>query len=582
LSADATRKGDFFAIAAWAGLAFGVAEGAVLCFTRRFPAIVAPFKTSPHVLWIAPMLDVVLFLLIAAIILAALRIVRPRAAEPSTAVVIFAFLGFFGVISAPKIIHPASAVLLAAGLAVLLGRILKPTDERRIARLRRYTIWIPVAIGVLALGTSTALRASEWRRFRNLPSAASGSVNVLFIVLDTVRRDHFWWAGDSSYTPEIDRFALRGVRYEDAWSVTSWSLPSQASILTGTYPHEHRADWPGLRLDANIATLPAVLRSRGYVTAAFSGNSSWITPEYLGRGFDHFEVYRLEDHLRRTSYGRALSRISELVGLHYAGLGKHAPAINAELLSFLDNHKARPFFAYLCYMDVNQAFHNRKLNRGFWERPATVAEQVQASRDGLRRLDADVGALLRDLQRRGIADNTIIIITSDHGESFGAENPGDHDPEGHGTSLFPEQSRVPLFVIYPRRVPGNTAVKEAVSIRSIPATVTYLLGEPSSRSPFRAAPLPGLDSGPGQSSTGDDILATLRYGDRHAASVVSDGWQYIVTFSDDRRTEQILDVSLKEGRGAGEPGLSPATEAMRLRLRRLLPDYEGMTRHKAN
>ena len=325
MSADATRKSTFFAIAAWAGLVFGVAEGAVLCLTRQFPVVLASYKTSPHVLWIAPLLDVVLFLLVAAVSLPVLRIFRARA-TPLIAVYIFGFLGWFAVISAPRIIHPASAAALAAGLAALFGRIPQGSADRRAMRLRRSVVLIPVAVAALAVGTGMVLRAREWWTFRHVPAVSNGSVNVLMIVLDTVRRDHFWWAGDSSYTPQIDRFALRGVRYEDAWSVTSWSLPSQVSMLTGTYPHEHRADWPGLRLDANTPTLAGFLAGRGYVTAAFSGNAAWITPEYLGRGFHHFEVYRLEDHFRRTSYGRVLSRLSEFVGLHYAGRGKHAPA----------------------------------------------------------------------------------------------------------------------------------------------------------------------------------------------------------------------------------------------------------------
>ncbi len=215
--------------------------------------------------------------------------------------------------------------------------------------------------------------------------------------------------------------------------------------------------------------MPEVFSSRGYVTGAFSGNATWVTPEYLGKGFLRFKVYSLENHFRRTSYGRILSRMLDLVGVHRAGRGRKAQDVNRDFLRFLDGRTAdRPFFAYLCYMDVNQAFHHRRMNRPKWSHRPPNSEVFEAYKHGLRTLDEEIGTLLATLDTMNLRERTIIVVTSDHGESFGAEVAPDHDPVGHGTSLFGEQTRVPLLVVTPRDDNGPSTVAQTVSLQAVP------------------------------------------------------------------------------------------------------------------
>ena len=224
-----------------------------------------------------------------------------------------------------------------------------------------------------------------------------------------------------------------------------------------------------LDLNKNYPTLGEYFTDLGYATGAFSSNSAWITPEYLGRGFLRFDVYSLEDHLRRTTNGRKLDRISEFLGLHYAGRGRKAPDVSKQFFDFVDDYRERPFFGYICYMDVNREFHNTKLNRGIWEDKAGVDEIVTSYDNALNVLDSQIADLLSEMENRGILQNTLVIITSDHGESFGSESAADHDPDGHGTSLYPEQTRVPLFVVFPDRVPAGQIVTQPVGLETIPA-----------------------------------------------------------------------------------------------------------------
>jgi arylsulfatase A-like enzyme len=527
------RRSDIFVIAAWAATIFGLLEGLVLIICRAYPANVAPYKVSNDALWIAPSFDIVLFLVLAAGLLSLATLGREwlRGSHlPLAMYCFFIFIGILAPISIPKIVHPVSAAFLSLGLTAAICRKLNGFETRVTAFLRARLVLIPTVIIIAGLGVFGYERFREFSSLRQLPVAPSGAVNVLVIMLDTVRYDKFIRLPEGSLTPRLDQIVAKSVRYENAWSTTSWSLPSQASVLTGRYPHEHGADWPSLELDEKYPTLGEFLGSRGYVTGAFSGNASWVTPEYLGRGFLRFYVYTLEDILRRTAYGRIVGRLLWQIGYHYAGRGKKAPKINAEFLQFLDDYPERPFFAYLCYMDVNQAFNYRKLNRGFWTTAPSQHEVIAAYDEGLKILDRQIGDLFSELAKRRILNNSLVIITSDHGESFGVQSTHDHDPAGHGTSLYPEQTKVPLFVVYPDKTPGFRQITKDVSLRQIPKTITQILNVADS--PFIGQPLP-LDFEPTNALEphGVPVLATLNYDNQKIHSLISQPWQYINDFN---------------------------------------------------
>lgn len=325
--------GELLVISSWSALLFGLIEGIVLTATRGYPVILAAYKMSPDALWVAPLVDLVLFALGACALTVALPLLRRRrVAELRVAVGVFVFLGSFAVLGGPKLLHLASALLLSLGIAVALVRGLRGREERLAAWLRRRAAAVPLGILLIAAGTVGYGLAKEALLVRQLPAAPPSAVNVLVLVLDTVRWDSFQRPDGPSLTPNIDRIAARGATFRNAWAASSWSLPAQATILSGRYPHEHGADWPSLALAKDRPTLPGYFGRRGYVAGAFSGNSAWVVPEYLGSGFLRFRVYTLEDLLRRTTYGRMVGRASWVVGLHPAGRGKKAPTVNAQLL----------------------------------------------------------------------------------------------------------------------------------------------------------------------------------------------------------------------------------------------------------
>lgn len=540
----AERKSNIFVIAGWAATLFGLLEGAVLCITRGYPLIEAAHKVSAEVLWVAPLVDLPVFLVAALGLWLPFRLLRRRLGKSELLAIygVFIWLGFYTVVTAPRVIQTFGAVMLSLGLTAVVCRSLRGSEDRLTASLRRGLAGVPLLIGVAWLGIFSYEALRETAQARALPAPPADAKNVLVIVLDTVRADRFSLPDAASLTPNLDRFAASGVRFDRAWSTSTWSLPSQASILTGRYPSEHEADWPKIRIANRMPTLGEFLAGRGYATGAFSSNAAWVTPEYLGRGFLRFDVYQFEDLARRTVHGRKIDKLLEKVGYHSAGRGKSAPRLNAQFLKFLDDYRGRPFFAYFCYMDVNRTFHDSRMNKH-----EPVPAVLRAYDRALTLLDAQIGELRRELAQRGVLENTLLVITSDHGESFGAKETADHDPAGHGSSLYREQSAVPLIVVAPGQVPAGRRMTGTASIVQIPATLTALLGANDSR--FPGEPLPVL---PGDVSGSQDAtrsaLAEIRNPDGKliSESVLADGWQYIHNPTDHRdlrKGEELYDLA---------------------------------------
>ncbi|MFN8666682.1 MAG: sulfatase [Gemmatimonadaceae bacterium] len=520
-SASLTR-GRLVSLGVWAGFVSGLAEGVAHAIARGVPTIQSPYKVSLDVVWIAPLVNAVLFGVIAvALWIVALPFRRRLGARVDAALV---GVLLFGGVAVPaltlKVLYLPSAVLLALGAAVVITRANAPRLIAASSTMSRRAVMLPIAVCCLALAIKGVVRLKERRVIGALPTVAQGARNVVILVLDTVRRDRFAHADGSSLTPNIDRFASQGTWYANAWSTTSWSLPSQASILTGQHPFAHGADWPGIGMKAAVSTLPEFLAARGYATGAFSGNVAWIVPEHLGRGFARFEAYRPIDIIRRIAAYRVAQPVIEALGYRDSGYGKQAPQVREQLLDFVDGHRDRPFFAYVCLMDVNQSFHRRKLSHPAWT-PEPPARDIMAAYDSaLRQVDVEVNTIFEALRSRGVLDNTVVVIVSDHGESFGAEQTDDHNPIGHGTSLYPEQTRVPMWVILPPGERAAATIEQPVSIRAIAATITRSLALPDSG--VFGAPLPVVragDAAPARDSAATALL-TLRYAGRHDDAIV--------------------------------------------------------------
>jgi arylsulfatase A-like enzyme len=392
----------------------------------------------------------------------------------------------------------ASSVF-ALGLSYqLTTRLLR--EPRRAGRIVRRALPALTAVAVLLTCLGSGREKLDQGR---LVPAPGGAPNVLFIVLDTVRAESLSTYGYSRDTsPNLTKLAQRGVRFDQARSCAAWTLPSHASMFTGRWPYELSAH-PDHPLDATYPTLAEVLRDHGYATAGFVGNTYFCNRWFgIDRGFVHYEdvAVCLIEIIRSSDMGRALiSNVAPSIFTRdrpYAYFNrKDAATVNHDMLSWLDGQpKGRPYFAFLNYYDAHDPYIAAEgAPRHFGLRPET-AQEVAALRDwlhvdktkipnrllqmaidgyddGIAYLDDQIGRLFAALESRGQLDNTLIVITSDHGELH-----GEHAAFGHGSHLYRQVVDVPLLVVGPGNVPHARTVAQAVSLRDLPSTVVDLVG----------------------------------------------------------------------------------------------------------
>ena len=487
-------------VATWFGLLAGILEGNIANLLRGVPGFAV--RVSPEILWIAPVVNVLLFLLMGLGLAVVFRLKREWASFWLSAG-FFSWVTLFCVLLRVGKLNQIASLLLSLGLSVQIARLLRGREGRALAFFSKSIVFL--VLGTFCIGTAGAYWTSITERYsvNNLPQPKPGAPNIILITLDTLRADHV-----SSYgyqrptTPNLDRAAKGGVLFENAFSNSSWTLPAHASLFTGRLPREHKADWTQ-PLNNKYPTLAELLSQRGYLTAAFSANMSYVTPEWgLARGFTYFAAHgnSIVESVTTTVYGKKLAlNVLPLAGYFDIPGRKRAQHINQELFHWLDKTDGRPFFAFLNYFDPHDPYltdgkyqkrFSDEVARGdvinfqfqansFRRKPRLTEQEVQAeidSYDGcLSYLDVQLGELFAELSRRQIENNTLVIVTSDHGEAFGA-----HDLFGHGNSLYIESLHVPLIFIWPGKLPGGTRVSQVVSLHDIPATVMELLGDNSS------------------------------------------------------------------------------------------------------
>lgn len=303
--------------------------------------------------------------------------------------------------------------------------------------------------------------------------------NVLLISIDTLRPDRLGCYGhDRPTSPALDAFAARGVRFGDASTTSPWTLPSHASLLTGRYPSRHGVMDQVHRLPEDATTLAGLLAARGYATRAVV-NSFYLSTRFgLDRGFQDYD-YVSEWAEPGEGGRRTVNAGGEITD---RGIG------------WLAEERDRPFLLFLHYYDVHSDFSPRAEFRAELVRPyrgtldGTTAQLIQLRRSGtalrpndvrhlfdlydaeIRQLDVELGRLFAFLDETGLAENTVVVVTSDHGEEF-----QEHGSLLHGRTQYQELVAVPLLVRGPG-VPAGIVVDDPVSIVDIAPTILGLVG----------------------------------------------------------------------------------------------------------
>jgi arylsulfatase A-like enzyme len=513
-------------------LAVGVLEVTALWLRHRLTGQM--ISVGPRIIWMAP-LGYLLLVAPLALVLAVLARLVPRrtagllafglAVVSGTAVVTLVGLATM------QRLDLGAMLLLGVGVAVQVARV----SVRRARSIARAAPW---TFGVLTLVLALAAAGIEIRRAvrsRQPAAARHSGPNVLFLVLDTVRAiDLGLYGYDLATTPRLDALARRGIVFENAFATSSWTLPSHLSMFTGRFPHEFDADrlWPPA---TRFTTVADVLAQRGYRTGGFVANFFYTTGETgLAQGFQTWEDYPLS--LDELFFSTELFQLYK-GARNWLILRQHAPkssaTVSAQFLDWQAGTGGAPFFAFLNYFDAHSPYTAPdSLLRRFARRATTrPRDRYDAA---IAHMDDEVGRLLETLERRGVLGNTVVIITSDHGEHFGS-----HGLFEHGNSLYSVLVRVPLLVLLPGGTGAGQRVSQPVSLRNLAATVLDLAGDSTRALPGRSLSRFWRGDDPAAEPQDEPILAELteappgaplrnRDARTEMRCLVWGGWHYIL------------------------------------------------------
>ncbi len=468
-------------------------------------------RVGPDIAWMAPVADAFMFVALALVLIGASFFWRPLG-RPAVAPFVLAFLAFLSVLLMYYPLQPYAKVLLAIGLGVQTVRLIHRRRDRFDRLIGPAAIGFAGLVVLFAVVTRTGPAIGYRRQMAALPAAAAASPNVLLIVWDTVRAKNLSLYGyDRRTTPSLEKWAQSSVVFDRASSTSPWTLPSHASMLTGRWPHELSADWEQA-LDGQHRTLAEALTERGYMTGGFVANTYYCSHELgLARGFARFDDYVVtpQEVLISSSLLRALANrndVRRLIG-YYDNIPRQSAAnITDRFLAWQSAVGTRPFFAFLNFFDAHETYLppppfagafgpgapldspeviqdvRRSFRRDWFKRPsAEIQGEINMYDGAIAYLDAELDRLLLALEAQGKLDNTIVIVTADHGEQF-----GEHGLFVHGNSLYQPLLHVPLIIRFPLRAPMGRRVAERVTLRDLPATVIDMLPSPAN------AGLPGL------------------------------------------------------------------------------------------
>ena len=342
-------------------------------------------------------------------------------------------------VASPVGVWTSRGLLMGLAVASVLALLGRPqfVPKRLQAIVWRLLVLALIAIPLLTIGVKVA------PLLRPRPDGP----NIVLIVLDTTRPDRLSLYGyHRPTTPELEELASEATVYTEAYATSSWTPPSHASLFTGLYPCAHGVtqESPGdiPRLPSRFLTLAEALWESGFRTTGINGNGILNASTGFSQGFEEYhETWKLEDQQ-----------------------GRHPAEIQLE--SILDSDSDRPFFAFINMIEPHRPYNSSREYFGRYDRHPQLdlvdidwakylvdkdlydSDDLQHLSDlydsEIQYVDAVIGRMVELLRARNVLDETLLVITADHGEHF-----GEHGLLAHRFNLYETNVRVPLLIRYP-------------------------------------------------------------------------------------------------------------------------------------
>ncbi len=327
--------------------------------------------------------------------------------------------------------------------------------------------------------------------------------NVILLTLDTLRADHLsCYSPNQVQTPNLDRLAAAGALFETCISQTPLTLPAHTTILSGTYPLYHQVrDNGGFLVPDKLEMIGETLQQRHFATSGFIAAYVLHSKWGINQGFDSFaDDFDLAKN-NAISLGKVQKRADEVLG---------------EAEAWLRENKGKRFFSWIHLYDPHSPY----------EPPSPFRERYGGHpyRGEVAYMDSEVGKFFAFLKEENLWDSTIIVVTGDHGESF-----GEHREQGHGFFIYESTVRVPLIIRAPRAFPVARVGGIVEHVDIVPTILDMLrLPRPAT---VQGRSLLGLMLG--RSPAGFDSAYTetyyprLHFGWSELSALYSGKWKYI-------------------------------------------------------
>lgn len=278
--------------------------------------------------------------------------------------------------------------------------------------------------------------------------------NVLLISIDTLRADYLkLYSSMGTETPHLQELAAEGILFKNAISQIPYTLPSHSTMFTGLYPIGH-----GMKdnvedvLPKNIPTLAEIFQKNGYSTAGFIGSMALRRETGLDRGFDYYDDFLSRADVRGEDLGAIERRAQDVVSSFQNWFEKR--------------DKQKSFFSFVHFYDPHDPY----------EPPAQFYPAIKTAQEfykgEIRYVDSVLGNLFDFLRKSGAWDDTVIFLTSDHGEML-----QEHGENGHGFFLYNPVLHVPLIL----HIPGNKqgrVISDQVQLVDLAPTILSMTGLP--------------------------------------------------------------------------------------------------------
>jgi len=350
--------------------------------------------------------------------------------------------------------------------------------------------------------------------------------NILIILLDAATPSHFGVHGyHLDTTPNIDRIAREGVLFTNAYCNAVYTQASTGSLMTGTYPDIHRVLFPSDRLPETAHTIPEMLVSRGFRTAAFIGNSQAGTLRGYEQGFQtHHELFRYEEYDRKCAnqniwlfpWLEANRKERFFLYLHFREPHFGGPPPQ----EFLDKFST----GYTGTIDVND--DRERINRGEMKMTEADLKHIVSYYDALLNFaDYEVGLIEKKMKDLGLWDNTLVFIMADHGEAL-----WEHGYFGHNVQVYQNMAWIPLIIRPPAgaSIPGGRKVDSVVQTVDLFATLADLHGSAQAKEQADGRSILELLAVPGSTRPGFAYTRTLWQKPTYA---IRDGrWEYVYSY----------------------------------------------------